>query len=97
MLVNDVTDATHELNLRIVDASATRMATLASAKAGLLGGFGQGIEAHLLAVWSTRRARRPAINSGRAHGENEAAVARSITREDRIPHLRIVHRRRHCR
>src|SRR5205807_428937 len=97
MLVDDVTDAPHEFDLWIQHLRAPRVTTLAGAEAGLLGRFGKRKEADLLAFWSSRRTRRPAIDSGRAHGEHEAAVARGIARENGIPHLRIVRDSGHLR
>src|SRR5207248_9784814 len=75
MLVDDVTDPPHEFDLRIQHLRAPRVTTLAGAKAGLLGRFGKRKEADLLAFWSSRRTRWPAVDSGRAHGKNKAAIA----------------------
>src|SRR2546428_343568 len=97
MLVDEVTDPPHEFDLWIHHLRAPRVTTLASAKAGLLGRFGKRKETYLLAFWSARRTRRPTIDSGRAHGEHETAVARSIARENGIPHLRIVRDPGHLR
>src|SRR2546423_11054029 len=90
MLIDDVANAPHYFDLRIVHASASRMAALAGAKAGLFRSFGNLKEAHLFALRASRRARRPAIDSGRAHREHKAAIARCITRQHRVPKLRIV-------
>src|SRR5438874_2602799 len=97
MLVDDMTDAPHEFDLWIQHLRAPRVTTLASAKAGLFGRFGKRKETYLLAFWSSRRTRRAAIDSGRAHGEHKAAIACSVARENGIPHLGIVRDSGHLR
>src|ERR1700687_4115176 len=95
MFVNRVTDLAHEFNLRIVGAGTARMAAPASAKSGLLGGLRDLKETYLLTSRPSRRTRWATVNAGRTHGENKAAVTRSVAREHRIPKLGIVHYRRH--
>src|SRR5581483_5538423 len=97
MFVDNVTDAPHQIDLRVVHARATWMAPLARAKASLLGRFGNGEEFDLLALRTPCRTRWPAVDSRRAHRENKTAVTRSVTREHGIPHLGIVHHAGHYR
>src|SRR5213593_3490945 len=91
MFVDRVADLSHQFDLRIVGARAVRMTTPAGAKSGLLGRFRNLEKADLLASRAARRARRAAVDSRRADGENKAAVARGIARQDGVPEFRIVH------
>src|SRR5205809_3131886 len=97
VLINDMTDSSHQLNLGSVRPRPPRMTSATSTKAGLLGRFGNLEEAHLLASGSARGTRRSAIDSGRADRENKAAVTRAVARKHRIPVYRIVHYVGHCR
>src|SRR5213594_2415401 len=96
VLINDMTNSSHQLNLGIVRPRPPRMTSATSAKAGLLGGFGNLEEAHLLASRSACGTRRSAIDSRRADRENKAAVARAVAGKHRIPQFRIVHYACHC-
>src|ERR1041384_405832 len=97
MLIDDVADAPHKFNLRIVKARLARVAAFARAKACLLRRFRNLEKAHLFALRTSRRTRWPAINSGRAYGENKAAIARSVALEYSIPKFGIVRSRGHFR
>jgi hypothetical protein len=54
-LVQKATDALHEIDLRIKDARASRLATQARAKAGLFRGLGEIEKLNALAMRATRR------------------------------------------
>ena len=95
MFINCVTDLAHEFDLRIVGAGTARMAAPAGAESGLLGGLWDLKEAYLLTSGPSCRTRWAAVNTGRAHGENKAAIPRRVTGDHRIPQLGIVHYYRH--
>ena len=81
------------LNLRIGRAELVGPAALAGAVARLLG-FSAGLEERdVLALGRPRGAARTAIDSGRAHGEQELAVERRIAALDRLPALFVASRR----
>src|SRR5258706_415526 len=78
MLIDCMTNAAHQLDLRIICLNAARMATATGAKARLFGRLGYLKETNLFPSRPARGAGRPAVNSRRAHGEDETAVPRRI-------------------
>src|SRR6266436_3474626 len=95
MLVDRMTNAAHQLDLRIICLNAAGMATATGAKARLFGRLGYLKETNLFPSRPARGAGRPAINSRRAHGKDETAVPRCIAGEYCVPKLGIIHYRRH--
>src|SRR5439155_9955591 len=78
VFVDRVTNAPHQLNLRISCSRATRMATVTRAKTGFFGGFRKLKKAHLFASRPARRTRRATIDAGRLHSKHKTAIARSV-------------------
>src|SRR5438477_12646653 len=97
MFVDRVADAAHQVNTRVDGLHAARMTSAAGAKAFAFGRFGNLEETDLLTARTSRRTRRPAIDSGRSNRENKTTVARSIAREHCVPHLRIINQVWHRR
>src|SRR5439155_19081459 len=62
-----------------------RPAAPAGAKAGALGGLGDREEGDLLASRPLARARRPAVDPGRAHRVHERAIEPAVAREHDVP------------
>ena len=52
VFVDDVTDALHEFDLRVVYARATRMTTLTGSEPSLLSRFRNRKESNLFALWT---------------------------------------------
>jgi len=69
----------------VADDSVSRTAAAARTKTLALGGAGISEEDDLAALGPPRGTRRPAVDSGRKHGENEVSVAARIPREDGAP------------
>src|SRR6185437_11431503 len=84
MLFNIAADRTDDFQLCIA-AQRSRTAAQAGAVSGALGCFGDWKEFDVLASRPARCARWPAVHSGRAHREDEFAVARGITPQHRMP------------
>src|SRR6202044_188208 len=79
--------ALHRLHLRIGGAWLFGAAALAGA-GGRFFGLSAGLEeCDVLAFGGAGGAARPAIDSGRAHGEQELAVESGIAALDRLPSL----------
>src|ERR1700693_6146986 len=84
MLLDVTADLFCRVRLRIA-AERPRPATQAGARAGFLRLLGTRIERHIVAPRTPRRTRRPAIDAGTGHGEDELSIANRVARDDRVP------------
>src|SRR5438309_10069471 len=75
---NETARSANHFDLRVGCHRITRTAAQARAKAGMLSRFGNAKENNLLAARAARRTRRPAVNAGRAHGEEDLSVKADI-------------------
>src|SRR5690606_19230698 len=66
-------------------ALALRRTAPAGAEAGSFGAGAIGVEANVLAPRAPRRAARPAIDTGAAHGEDEVPVLAGVACTERLP------------
>src|SRR4051794_39428364 len=89
-LIQQTTDALHEIDLRIEDARAFWLAAEARTKACLFRSFRQVEEPDAFAMCATRRARRPTVNASRADGENELSVEVCVFGDDGLPQLIVI-------
>ena len=73
-------------------AGTLRRAAPARAETGGFGALRIGVEADIAPQRSARRAVRPAVDAGGAHGEDELVIARVVARADGLPaEVRIEH------
>src|ERR1700691_3936908 len=83
MLLNVAANSANSLRRSV--ARGTGPATQAGSVAGFLSLIGTVKESDVLPPRTPRRARWPAINTGRRHGEYEAAILAGITGLDGMP------------
>src|SRR3954451_24520510 len=89
-LVEQTTDALHQIDLRIEAARTFWLAAEARTKACLFRSFRQVEEPDAFAMCATRRARRPTVNASRADGENELSVEACVFGDDGLPQLIVI-------
>jgi hypothetical protein len=82
---NEAARSANHFDLRIGCHCVTRTAAEARAKAGVLSSFGNAKENNLLAARAARRTRRPAVDAGRAHGEEYPSIKPDVAFEHGSP------------
>jgi len=85
VILNVLTSAPDHLNLRIARFEVPWFAALAGSKAGAFSRFRQLKKDNLLASWSPRRTRWPAVDSGGTNPKEYSAVILGISFDNRLP------------